>query len=342
MITKQPLVWICLALLVLATSCEKYNPDATSGTPRTPYVLFVGGLVGSVYKTNDGEYYKPMHAFDDVTVRQILTADTNILYLKGNCYVSDDEGRAFNVSNTNPRPYYDDPLYRKHFLPHQMIFDSSEQRVYLCVDGGLEQSDDFGKTFTNSAIGISPTSIIEMDNNDVFAIQDDANIRVNASGSAGWTNVVQGSSVLAAGSNYYLTSYGDKLIATDYEGVNGSYFSTNGGADWTKFGGVAPDKLILFVNSVENPNGGLDVFMGRDSMGLFKLNPNTNSFEASSAGIPWYAKVMYVESKKIVFKTGEARYFYYCATDVGLFRSEEESAGADWIRVRAGEFSTLE
>jgi hypothetical protein len=341
--TKRPsLVWICLFVLVITSSCEKYNQIDNTGIVRTPYVMYIGGILGSLHQTNDVNYYKPLHPFDDATIRQVITADSNILYLKGNCYVSDDDGRAFNVTNTNARPYYE-TLFKKYFIPHQMLYDESQRLVYLCVNGGLDQSSDLGKTFAGSTLGSSPTSIIELDNDDIFAIQDDATIHVRSGGVGAWNQVAPGASTLAAGTNYFLSSLGNTLIATDYEGELGCFYSTNGGADWTKYGGVSGNgKNILFVNAVENNQGGQDVFLGRDSLGLFKLNQGSGSFEASSTGIPWFAKVHYVESKKIVFRTGVERYFYFCATDVGLYMSEQESAGSDWRLVRPGEYSTLQ
>ncbi len=343
MMIKRYLVWICLIIVVGFSACEKINQIDNTGVVRTPYVMYLGGLLGDVHKTNDDKFYSPLHYFDDVAVRQIITADTNILYLKGNCYVSDDNGRAFNVSNTNARPYEDEPLYQKYFVPHQMLYDESIKRVYLCVNGGLEQSDDLGKTFANSGLAASPTSVAELDNNNIYAIQDDASIFVRTGGVGGWTPVAPGASTLSAGSNYFLTSMGNTLIATDYDGTLGCAFSTNGGADWTKYGGVSANgKNILFVNAVENMDGGMDLFMGRDSMGLFKLNPVSGSFEASSTGIPWFAKVQYLESKKVVYRTGVERIFYYCATDQGLYKSEEQSAGADWILDYPGKYSTLQ
>ncbi len=341
MMPKQYLVWICSILIVITTSCEKYNQIDNTGIVRTPYVLYVGGLAGSMHKTNDANYFLPLFPIDNTPVRQVITADSNLLYLKGNCYVSDDEGRAFNVCNTNARPYYN--AFYKYFLPHQMLYDKSEKLVYLCTNGGLSQSADFGKTFTNAIVGGAPTSIVELDNDDVYAIQDDANIYKRTGGVGPWTQVPVGTSTLAAGTNYYLTSHGNTLVATDYEGTLGCYYSTNGGVDWTRYGGVAGNgRFILFVNSVANPAGGNDLFLGRDSMGLFKLDPASQAFEATSSGIPWYAKLQYVEGKKLVFRTGVERFYYFCATDVGLFLSEQDSGGEDWRPIRNGAFSTLQ
>jgi len=342
MMTKRYLVWICLILLVVTSSCEKRNEIDNTGVVRTPYVMYIGGSLGSMFKTNDANYFDPLHYIDDVSIRQVITADSNILYLKGNCYVSDDDGRAFNVCNTDARPYYDEPLYQKYFIPHQMHYDASRKRVYLCVNGDLAQSDDLGKTFTSTGIGAAPTSVTELDDDNVFAIQDESNIFVNLGGISGWAPVPI-NTPFAGGSNYFLTSFGTTLVATDYEGMNGCFYSTNGGVDWTSYGGVANNGVkILFVNAVENAQGSMDLFLGRDGAGLYKLDVANGSFETSSIGIPSNAKIQYVVSKKIVFRTSVERFFYFCATDKGLYLSEQASAGADWRLVRDGEFSTLQ
>ena len=343
MASKRYLVWIC-SILILASSCEKYNGIDNTGVIRTPYVLMVGGLDGTIRKSNDINYFPRLNGNDgpdNTPIRQIITADSNILFLKGNCYVSDDNGRAFNLTNANALPYYD--AFYKYYLPQQMIYDASQRKVYLCVNGGLQESSDLGKTFAPSPLGASPTSIVELDNGDLYAIQDDANIFTRPGGVGPWFQVTPGSSTLTAGNNYYLTSFGNILVATDFEGTAGCSFSINGGADWTNFGGVSGNgRYILSVESVERPGGGYDLFMCRDSMGVFKLDQATSSFEASSTGIPWYARNHDIEVKKIVYRNGLTRYFYFCATDVGLFLSEEDSGGQDWRQLLPGEFSTLQ
>ncbi len=335
MTSTKYLVLLC-SLLIIFSSCEKYNQLDNTGIVKTPYVLYAGGLDGQLHKTNDANYFQKLFPVDGVPVRQIIVADSNILYLKKNCYVSDDQGRAFNVTNTNTLPFVD--LFYRYFMPNQMIYDKSEKLVYLCTNSGLLQSNDLGKTFSATSLGINPASVTELENGDIIAIQDASNIYVRTGGVLGWTQVTAGSSTLAAGNKYYLSSYGATLVATDYDGVLGSYFSVNGGADWTKYDGVSGNgRAILFVN---NPKGSTDLFLGRDSTGLFKLDPTTATFEPSGAGIPWYAKVQFVEGKTLVFRNDVKRFYLFCATDAGLYVSE--SGGADWSLARPGEYSTLQ
>lgn len=341
--SKQFAIWISLILVLAASSCEKYPPRDNTGLVVTPYVLYLGGLDGEIFQSNDIEFFDRINGNggpDNTAIRQIITADTNILFLKEFCYTSDDDGRAFNLTNSDPLPYYD--AFYKYYLPHQMMYDKSEEKVYLCVNGGLAESSDFGKTFAPSPIGIAPTSVVELDNGDLFAIQDNTNIYTRTSGFGGWSAVTPAPTGLAAGSNYYLTSMGNTLVATDFEGNNGVYFSTDGGSTWTKYGGtIGNGKFILTVESCENEDGTMDLFMGRDSLGVFKLDQGSNSFEASSTGIPWYAKIYDITCKKVQYRTGEVRYFYFCATNVGLYLSENDSAGDAWRLIKEGDYSTL-
>lgn len=335
MTPKKYLVLLCATVLFF-TSCDKTEPPSNSGLIVTPYVLYTGGLDGQMHKTNDANYFTKLLAIAQHPIRQIITADTNILVLRKNCYVSDNEGKALNVTNSNCLDYYDE--FYRYFRPNQMCYDKSERKVYLCTKGGLLESADLGKTFGPSPLGGTPVSVVEDDNGDIYAMENSATISKRTAGVGGWAAVTPGGSTLNPGNNYYLSSYDGKLVATDYEGTAGIAESTNGGVDWTKYGSVSGNgRKILFTNQPDHTD---DLFMGRDSMGLFKLVGT--SFEPSGVGIPWYAKVGFVEGKRIVYRTGEPKNYLFCATDVGLYVSE--SGGADWYLARPGvaaEYSTL-
>lgn len=329
-----------IALLIIFTfsACEKYNQVDNSATVKTPYVLYIGGLTGSFHKTNDGKYFDPLFPIDNSPVRQIITADSNLLYLKKNCYVSEDEGKAFNLCNDHARAYYD--LFYNYFVPNQMHFDASEKIAYLCTATGLERSTDLGKTFApvaNWAGGpITPISITELDNGDLYIIQDGNTISKLTGGTGNWTAVAQSTTALPSANPaiWYLTHVGDTLVAVDYDGVDGLYYSTDA-ATWKKYSGVLGNgRNILFANK---PYGSANFFIGKDSAGLYRTNGT--SFSASGTGLPWFAKVQYVEGKRVVYRTDIAKYYLFCATDVGLYVSESD--GDDWRLIRAGNYSTL-
>lgn len=56
---------------------------------------------------------------------------------------------------------------------------------------------------------------------------------------------------------------------------------------------VTQNKEILFGN---RPFGSEAFYVGLDSGGLYRLNGTT--FQSTGAGIPWWAKVSYVEGKE--------------------------------------------
>jgi hypothetical protein len=331
-------ILIAIVLILSFSACEKYNEINNIGTVKTPYVLYVGGLTGSLHKTNDGIYFDRLFPVDNSAVRQVITADTNLLYLKQNCYLSDDEGKAFNIVNNHARDYVD--YFNNYYQPSQMLYDASSKIVYLCTKTGLEKSTDFGRTFvpeSNFAAGASlnPVSIIEVDKGDLYAIQDATKISKLTGGTGNWTAVAQTTALPSTNpSIWYLSKSKDTVVAADFDGVDGVYYSVDGG-DWKKYSGlVGNGRNILFANQ---PFGSNNLFVGRDSAGLFKANGV--SFVPKSTGIPWYARIQYVEGKRVIYRTDVAKYYLFCATDIGLYISESD--GDDWRKVREGNFSTL-
>ncbi|MBK8684678.1 MAG: hypothetical protein IPN26_06620 [Bacteroidetes bacterium] len=53
-------------------------------------------------KMNDLVYFTNLFPTDNSTVRQILVADTMLLYIKENFYHSKNDGKAFQKSNLGP------------------------------------------------------------------------------------------------------------------------------------------------------------------------------------------------------------------------------------------------
>ncbi len=329
-------------------SCQKYNQIDNSSTVKTPYVLFIGGYNGTLHKTNDALYFNTLFPTDNSIVRSVVVADTMLLYLKQNFYFSRDEGRSFKNSNGGGNVPYIDQFY-KYFIPNGALYDKVEKRVYLCTntDGNkttnldLKVSTDNGENFsneTNWAIGSStiyPTSITQLKNNDLYIIQDSANIYKKI-GTGSWTQVIQADSNMLPTdtTTWYLAHKGDTLIAIDFNGKAGVWYSTNGADDWYKCTGMPKSRKILFGNQAS----GNDVFyIGYDSAGLYRLEGNT--FKATSAGIPWYAKVGFVEGKTVIYRTDRTRTYLYCSTDQGLYISETN--GLDWRLLRSGTYSTL-
>lgn len=339
--------WLVLALLPFAfSSCEKYNQVDNSATVKLPYVLFIGGYNGVVQKTNDALSYNSLFNTDNSITRQIIVADSNIIYLKQHVYVSTDDGKMFVRSNgLNKIPYINE--LRKYYLPNTGLYDKGEKRVYICANtdadlignGDLYVSTDAGKTFnveSNWAGGAgNPTSITQLKNGDLYIIEDSGKIW-RKQGSNPWTPVAQNTTNRLGRdtTNWYISHKGDTLLVIDYNGRQGVYYSLNG-IDWTKCTGMPTKKKILFGNQAFDNN---QFYIGYDSAGLYRLNGT--AFESTGVGLPWYAKVGFVEGKSVTYRTDFKRNYLFAATDAGLYISETD--GLDWRLIYNGSYSTLQ
>lgn len=328
---------LSLFFSIIFFSCEKYNQIDNSATIIKPYVLYTGGLKGTVFKTNDGVYFRQYFPIDNSPVRQIEFVDSNVFYLKKYAYVSQNDGEAFELVNNHPHDYYD--AFYEYFIPNQMKYDESQLKFYLCTATGLEKSNDFGKTFipeANWGTGgpIIPKSITHLQNEDLYIIKDTQNIYKLTAGTGNWNKVTQITPLPTDTAIWYFSTFNNQVIAVDYRGHAGVWYSPDG-ADWKKFNGVLGNgKKILFANQ---PEGSSDLYIGRDSMGLFKTN--SNAFATAATGLPWFAKVQFVEGKTVHYRSGLTKHYLYCATNLGLYVSESD--GADWRLIRSGEYSTL-
>lgn len=331
-----------VSLALLGSGCKKYNQIDNSGTVKTPYTLFMGGFYGALHKTNDGLYFNNLFPTDNSCIRQIIVADSNILYLKENLYVSQNEGKSFQVCNQNVIPYVD--AFYKYYFPNTGLYNKSERKVYICVENGLEVSTDLGKTFsaeTNWASpfpgGKMPTSVTLTNNGTMYLMVDSNDQFVKLPGGQ-WAAVAQDgvNDLPTDTTQWYVSKSNDTLFAVDFNGRNGIYYSTNFGSDWSTIAGIPKKRKILFAHQPEFSN---NFYVGIDSGGMYRLDGTNFFFNSVGAGIPWSAKVSFVEGKRIIYRTDVIRNYLYAATDEGLFISE--TGGLDWRLLRSGSYSTL-
>jgi hypothetical protein len=337
-------ITLLMAVVVMLgmSSCEKYNQIDNSSTVKTPYVLFIGGYNGTLHKTNESLYFNTWFPTDNSCIRQVVVADTNIMYLKHNFYTSRDNGLSFPISNDHALDFIDE--FYKYYYPNSALYDKSAKKVYLCTKTGLEVSTDLGYTFTpetdwdvtNTAMPPAkpPTSITQLDNGTLFLMYDSSLHFYKAPG-ASWKNMLADNvNDLPRDTTWYFSHSHDTLIAIDFFGKYGVQYSTNNGADWAAVPGIPKRHKLLFGNQAFGTEA---FYVGIDSGGLYRMN--ATNFSSTSAGIPWYAKVSYVEGKRVVYRTDVARYYQFCATDHGLYISETN--GLDWKLTRSGTYSTL-
>lgn len=334
-------VYIFLGL----TSCKKGNntPIDNSATVKTPYILFMGGYTGTLHKTNDALYFNTLFPTDNSCVRQVIVADSNIIMLKKYVHVSKNDGSAFQVTNNHPIKYIDS--FYRYYYPNTGLYNTTNKRVYLCTTSGLEISDDLGYTFspetdfdvtnTKPIPAKAPTSIVKLDNGTMCMMYDSSIHYYKLPGTSWKEMLADGTNDLPIDTTWYFASSYDVLYAIDFFGKNGVYRSLDFGANWEKVSGVPKSRKILFGNQAFGTG---NFYLGLDSGGMYRII--NGSFKAVGAGIPWYAKVSYVEGKKVTYRTNVDRYYLFCSTDLGLYISETN--GLDWKLTREGQYSTLE
>lgn len=340
-----------LIMLIVAfglSSCKKYNQIDNGSTVKTPYTLFIGGYNGMLKKTNDALYFSSLFHTDNSTVRGIIVADSNVCYIKDHFYYSKDDGKYFNLScNQVTKPI--DSFY-KYYIPNIALFDEKNSTditgaynrdVYLCGKSDMMISYDFGETFSVDNNWASPkvvlSSITQLQNGELYAMRDaakkDSSLYSRVSG-GGWTQVTVDTPYnLPYAPNWYISHTHDTLIAIDFKGTQGIYYSTDKGKKWYIGKQLLPNNQeILFGKEVFG-----QFYIGLDSAGLMSFSGN--QLKPIGKGIPWYAKVSDIVGKTIRYRTDETRNYWFCATDQGLYISETD--GTDWKLVHPGQWSTL-
>lgn len=333
---------LIFAISSLLIACQKYNQIDNSRTIKTPYTLFIGGYNGKMEKTNDALYFSTLFPIDGSTVRQVLVADTMLLRVMQNFYYSKDDGKSFKDSKLDVVDYID--KFYKYYIPNPAVYDRVEKKVYLCTKAGLVESSDFGASFqpvtnwtpaTPSAAEIAKfRSLTQTDNGTLYLVGDSIN-HYYKQGTGDWTKVNVTPDNIPRDTIWYVSHSHDTLFLIDFHGKYGVWWSNDIGVNWTKCTGLPSSRKILFGNK---PYGKENFYVGLDSGGLYRLNGT--QFISSGAGIPWWAKVSFVEGKRIVYRTDVNQYYLFCATDLGLYMSQDAD-GKDWKLIRQGNFSTL-
>lgn len=335
-------LWLVMAI----TSCQKYNNIDNGGTVKVPYTLYIGGYYGTMHKTNDGLYYNTLFHTDNSIVRQVLVADSVVCNLKRNFYYSSDDGKFFQMSCDHCILPIDS--FNNYYFPNNAIYDFTDKNIYLTTRTGMEFSTNLGRTFspmvtwaggtTVPSATDTITSITQMKNGACYAIVDSV-LQYKKDPGGQWTQVLQdGTSDLPRNrpdAKWYVSHAGDTLIAIDFTGKFGVYYSLDLGQVWTPCTGNPKTRKILFGNQAFG-NGYF--YIGYDSAGMYRLTGA--AFSKVSTGIPWYAKVGCAEGKNIQYRTDVIKNYMYAATDKGLYWSKDN--GLNWELVRVGAFSTLQ
>lgn len=322
---------------VLLGGCKKENGIDNNSIIRTPFTLYYTDEQGSLYNTNDGEKTKNIFPPDGFIIKSVITSGTNILFVKNNAHLSLNNGQNFNIT--------DYAVIKDKPFQSLMLDVPDHGRIYLAVntgnpsDKGIKYSEDTGKTWTidinwDASLNDAPIqSFAQLKNNELYAWNNVNQVLYQRIGKAGlWTQVVP-VVTLPAGGDYFLSRINNTLIATDYNGTNGVSYSNDGGINWAQYAGLPNVKLHACAAPFD-----LDLFVGTEGMGIWKLQPG-GVFVPRNSGLENNTEVYGIVGKSDAYKNEALRQYIFSATSDGLYRSQD--GGNNWVQVKPGNLRGL-
>lgn len=198
--------------------------------------------------------------------------------------------------------------------------------VYSPTDSGLFVSPDNGLSWTNITDGKPAVNLQKMYSVHVSASGDlyaGSTRRLFKStdngGSWTWLNALPDSSQI----NDIAESGPNILVSFIKSGVNGVYYSSNGGASWTLATGISTPVRFFLTE-------GATVFLGGGATGVYKSTDNGQTWAVLGTGFPATAGIWSV-------KHNGSAYFANSISGVGLFASYDN--GATWNNADASVFT---
>lgn len=321
----------CSLSAFVMQGCKKENGIDNETVITKPYGMYVADNQGSLFNTNDGESYKIVFPPDGVVPRSILTSKQNLLWIKQNVHLSEDNGKNFNPTYFNANPAA---------LWQQMALNvPNHNRIYLVsTEGfGIVFSEDNGKTWTvddkwdASIGGASINSFSQLGNGNLFA-HDLFNQKLfkRTSAGANWTEVTMAGLPPAP---FYLAHYGNTLTLTDFSGGAGVWYSNDEGLNWQQYTGLPAGRILYSTVAPFDQT----LLVGTDSTGIYRLQGT--QFVAANAGLESYTVVRAIAAKDDIYKNGAVKRYVYIATSTGLYRSED--IGQNWTLVKPGSFTAI-
>lgn len=340
-------------LSVAFGSCERSNGIVNNNVIIKPFGLFVSDNAGLLYNSNDGSDYSLYwtKSNDGVPMRAITTAANNVIFVKGNAFVSTDDGKQFNSMDpsglTQPAPM------GLALNQSMIIYPRGFERVYMAgnVGGGLMYSDSNGKINTWRADGnvepalianppLTVASYTQLKNNQLWAL-DPVNKRLllKPSKTDKWSEPTGQQISLGGSSSFYLSHFANTLIIADYNGT-GVWYSTNNGSSWTQYTGLPANTSYTYVAAPFEQT----LLVGTEKMGIYRYDPTTNSFQSANTGIESGTTIRSITAKDRLYKTEEQNTpsnmnWIFLATSTGVYRSQNN--GQDWFLVKRGEFTAI-
>jgi hypothetical protein len=348
-----------LSMCIVFSACQKRtNGIVNNQVIETPYSLFFADTAGTLLNTNNGDSINKIAFYPDgFPTRAICVADTNLIFIKRNLYLSFNNTNQFNHAYDSVPSY---PLLAVNNLPfdlnQSMILNAAdESRVYVVsVDPsptnylGVAYSLKNGilgsyilDTLVDSSVlkrgGSTITSLTELTNN-VLIGYDAVKNRVFYKTSATTPWYEDTTNNLPVGGWFSLGHYNNQVIAIDNSGRYGAWYSNDQGATWTQFTGLPANRPLLCVASPFDQV----LLVGTDSAGVYILNTNTGgagTFQSDNYGLDNYVVVRGIASKQNLFKNNTNQEYIYLATNHGIYQSVDR--GQHWIKHIVGNFVAI-
>lgn len=331
------IIFISCITIAALQGCKKESTIGidNDSVVKTPYSLYAANVDGAIINSTDGTYFMSIFPPDGYPTKLILSSGSNLMILKENLHLSENNGKNFN-------PVY---LHVNPFPWQTMAYDFPNQnRVYITskLGRGVAYSEDNGKTWQEEEAwddNLPPDFVISsfsgLADNTLYAYSNKNNIlfkKDNADDS--WTPVTSEGLFPVNGSAYFLTSNETTLFLTDYSGKGGVWYSDDEGEHWYRFGQGALPKNTHW-NCAVSPAGGHSLVVGTDSAGVYMVQ--NGAFVSATGGLEIHSSAYSICKKSNTFKNGVVKVYLYIGTEDGIYRSEDY--GFTWDKSTFGVWS---
>lgn len=330
-----------LSLLLVAAaafqSCKKENGIDNNNILARPYVLYVANANGTIFSSNNGDSYKTVFSGDGLPVRSLAVSKNNILFVKDkSIFISENEGKNFNAVQATGISIPTTISWSNFLLSVE-----DQNRVYLSTFNGLGGVSvslyDNGKSFGSDTNRIldTPTiteSFVQVKSKILYSYSNGkSKLYTKLSADEPWRP--RPATGLPTPFLFYLSNNDDVIIATDYAGNKGSWYSNDSGKTFVQYTGLPASTPLL---STATPVTGVTL-IGTKGKGIYKYGNTT--FAPSNSGIDPNTSVYGIVGKQNIYKNDITRDYIFIATNTGIYRSEDKAV--TWIKVKTGDYRTI-
>lgn len=313
----------------LWTGCKKDNGLGVDNDRviRTPYSLYATNIEGTLVNSTDGTTFNSIFPPDGYAPHLLLTAGPNLLMLKENLHLSENDGRNFN------------PVYRAvRKFPWQSMAHYAEPhgRIYITsTEGaGVAFSADQGLTWEVDSLlsgSAEISSFASLGNGVVFGYSNALNrLMRKANPDAVWEGVEMQGLLPVDESEFFLTANASTLFLVDRNGMGGVWYSEDEGANFTRISQGSLPEGVTYYAALSNA-GGQSMVIGT-AAGIFRNLDG--SFVTANGGLETGTEVYALSHKENIYKNDAIKPYEFAATSTGIYISEDR--GRTWDKVTHG------